>query len=161
MDGLGLTATGGRNEYLASLLENWLRRARESQRGHYQAAARLEHLNYWFGIPVVIMTTVVGTSVFASLQRRVDVRWQVMIGVFSVLAAVLASLQTFLRFSEKAEKHRSAGAAYGAIRRELEMILSVTPAEQDAKQLLDGLRTRIDALAKDAPEIPTHAWADK
>lgn len=152
------SVVGGRNEHLVSLLENWLRRTRESQRGHYKAAARLEHLNYWLGIPVVIMTTVVGTSVFASLQRRVDIRWQVMIGVFSVLAAVLASLQTFLRFSEKAEKDRSAGAAYGAIRRELEIFLSVAPIQEDPKQWLDGLRTRIDALAKDAPEIPVHAW---
>ncbi|HEV2989856.1 MAG TPA: SLATT domain-containing protein [Candidatus Angelobacter sp.] len=143
---------------LALLLERWLGRARESQRGHYEAATRLENLNHWLGIPVVVMTTVVGTSVFASLQRQMDLHWQVLVGLISVLAAVLAGLQTFLRFSEKAEKHRAAGAAYGAIRREIEMILAVPPADRNSKELLDGLRIRIDTLAKEAPEIPARVW---
>lgn len=41
------------------------------------AATKLEHLNYWLGIPVVVITALVGTSVFVDLQRRADSRWQI------------------------------------------------------------------------------------
>jgi len=140
------------------LLENWLRRARECQYGHYAAASTLSSRNYWLGIPVVILTSLVGTSVFATLQHEVDIRFKIATGLVSVLAAVLASLQTFLRVSEKAEKHRAAGATYGAVAREIEQGLNVPGSSDKEKEFLDNLRDRMDTLAKEAPEIPEYVW---
>lgn len=143
---------------LNSLLENWLRRARECQFGHYAAATVLARRNYWLGIPVVILTSLVGTSVFVTLQHEVDIRIKVATGLLSVLAAVLASLQTFLRTSEKAEKHRSSGALYGALAREIEQELNFPSKQGEQTEFLNGLRTQMDALAKEAPEIPAYVW---
>ena len=143
------------------LVRDWLRRVRESQHGHYAAAAALGCLHYCLGIPVLVMTTVVGTSVFASLQLQVQLRWHILTGLMSIGSAVLASLQTFLRFSEKAEKHRAAGAAYGAIRRELEMILSISVGDPTPQAILDGLRARMDTLAKEAPELSARRWENR
>ena len=89
------------------LLEQWLRRARENQLQHWESARHYENLNYSLGIPVVVLSTTVGTTVFATLQKQVRLSVQVTVGAVSVLAAVLAGLQTFLRFSERAERHRS------------------------------------------------------
>jgi hypothetical protein len=66
-------------------------------------------LNYLLGVPVVVLTTFVGTSVFATLQEDVNTSLRILVGAVSVFAAVLASLQTFLRYPERAEKHRIAG----------------------------------------------------
>ena len=143
---------------LNSLLKDWLRRTRESQFGHYAAAKRLGYLNYGLGIPVVVMSALVGSSVFAALGKQVDLRLQIAVGVTSVVTAALASLQTFLRFSEKAEKHRSSGAAFGAIRRRIEESLAVPPEPGEVKTLLAEVRGQMDTLAKEAPEIPSHVW---
>jgi hypothetical protein len=51
------------------LLRDWFRRLRESQFAHYESGKSYEHYNYRLGIPVVVLSTIVGTSVFASLGK--------------------------------------------------------------------------------------------
>ena len=78
------------------------------------------------------------------------------VGLASVLAAVLASLQTFLGYSERAEKHRVAGAKYGAIGRELEVMLrsqGEAPSEPIAR-LID----RLNSLALESPNNPQRIY---
>jgi hypothetical protein len=112
---------------------------------------RYAKLNFFFGFPTVILATVVGTSVFATLQSKPDLWWQVTVGVMSIGAAILAALQSFLGYNDKAEKHRTAGAKYNAIGRELELWLSLPVEDLDK---LDSIRQRIDALAQESPHIP-------
>lgn len=141
------------------LLTEWFRRIVLSQQGHYNASAYFERLNYWMGIPVVILSAFVGTSVFATLEKNVDTRLRIVIGLISVIAAVLASLQTFFRFSDRSEIHRDFGGRYGALRREIEQIISFPPSsEEELRQLLTDLRQRLDTLGTEAPEIPRWAW---
>ncbi len=141
------------------LLEDWRRRARESQHAHYETAKHFSRLNYMFGVLVVIATTVVGTSIFATLQEQGMLLLRVILGFISVAAAVLAALQTFLRYAERSEKHRAAGAAFGAIRRELEQMKAQPEGQQgDLKTFLDSVRERFDSLAQQTPEIPAFMW---
>ena len=80
----------------------------------------------------------------------------------SISAAVLASLQTFLAYSERAEKHRVAAAKYGALCRELDTIraelISISP------ELVESIRGKLDALAIESPQTPIKyykmAWAN-
>ena len=46
---------------------DWGKRAVAAQHAHYYLAAGLKRRNLALGIPVVIFTTVVGTSLFASM----------------------------------------------------------------------------------------------
>src|SRR5262249_53767340 len=125
------------------LLEDWRRRANESQYAHYETAKHFSRLNYLFGVPVVIATTVVGTSIFATLQEQGVLLLRVILGLISVAAAVLAALQTFLRYAERSEKHRAAGATFGAIRRELEQMHALPEGQRgDLKTFLDSVRER-------------------
>ena len=140
------------------LLMNWHRRLRETQFSHYEAAKPLSHAIYWLGIPVVVLSTFVGTSVFATLQEQVDIRLRVLVGFLSVAAAVLASLQMFLRFSERAEQHRTIAARAGSLRREVEQLLATTPQEV-AEDKLNSLRAEMDKLAEDAPSVSEKIWA--
>lgn len=131
----------------------WLRRARESQMGHYEMATALEARSYWLGVPVIVISGLVGTSVFASIAADViPVQAKLIVGVLSVLAAILSSLQTFFKFAERAEKHKTFGARFGAIRRELE-VLHASGAAHLEPHYIGTLRERLDRLAEEAPAV--------
>jgi hypothetical protein len=150
-------------EAVLSLLREWEERASVSQDAHYVRATRLGRYNLLFGIPVVVLTAIVGTSVFATLQEQVATGWQIAVGAVSVLAGVLASLQTFLRFQERAEKHRAAAELWSAIRREIDQMLALHPeylAERtDPKAYLDQLRGRMGEVSSQSPAIGEKDWA--
>jgi hypothetical protein len=74
------------------------------------------------------------------------------VGLASVAAALLTSLQTFLGYSERAEKHRLAGAKYGALGRELESLRSI--ANGASEEAMTKVRERLDALAVESPSTP-------
>lgn len=142
-----------------ALLSDWARRARESQFCHYEAAKYFSRIHYRMGVPVVVLTSLVGTTVYATLEKSVSVRVQLAVGAISVLAAVLAGLQTFLRFGERAEKHRTLGAQYGSIRRRLEMIKALSPERRGPiEDFLNNLRENLDSLAQSAPDVPPRIW---
>lgn len=138
------------------LLEEWLFRIRRSQKAHYEAATYFERLNFWLGIPVIVLTTIVGSSVFISLQNDTNAYMKFIVGTASIVAAILAGLQTFLRFSERSEQHRMCALKYGSIRRELELKLTFPP--DPIEPYLDDLRMRIDRFNDDSPTIPTAMW---
>lgn len=139
------------------LLRNWRHRAALSQEAHYARATRLATFNIWFGVPVVVLTTFVATSVFATLTEDPSLELRIFVGTVSALAAVLASLQTFLRFQERAEKHRASAELWASIRREIDEMLALHPdylAERsDPKRYLDDLRRRMDEVSAQSLEI--------
>jgi hypothetical protein len=137
---------------LKEVLNDWYQRVSVAHEAHYLSADYFTRKNYWLGIPVIALTTLVGTSVFATLQKQPEPWLQISVGLASVLAAVLASLQTFLRYSERAEKHRVAGAKYGALSRELEVLRASTKVESE--EIIAELRKRLDALSLESPHNP-------
>lgn len=139
------------------LLENWLRRLRESQFAHYEAAKSLSRSNYTLGIPAVILSTFVGTSIFASLGETLTPSIQIFVGIISVLAATLSAVQTFLGFSERAAKHREVASRYGSARRRIEEILAVS-GESVTPQEISTLRREIDSIAAEAPNVSDGIW---
>jgi hypothetical protein len=145
------------SEPVLSLLDEWRLRAAIAQEAHYSRATSLADYNIWFGVPVVALSTLVATSVFATLQEDVRIELRVVVGFVSALAAVLASLQTFLRFQERAEKHRVSAELWAAIRREIDQMLALHPqylAERsDPKKYLDDLRRRMDEVSAQSLEI--------
>ncbi|MGF6965197.1 hypothetical protein OKW43_002202 [Paraburkholderia sp. WC7.3g] len=136
------------------LLLKWIRRARESQMSHYDMADLLSARERRMGWLVTALTAFVGTAVFASLSAPpVSIGMRIVVGLVSVAAAMSAALQTFLRYAERAEKHRAAGARYGAVRRRLEAVFA---GDADAREThyLSAIRTELDRLAEDSPNVP-------
>lgn len=132
------------------LAVEWLHRAERTQHGHYLAALHFSQWHYWMGVPVVLLTAAVGTSVFATLQNKPDAWVQITVGLLSFLAALLAALQTFLGYGERAEKHRLAGARYGGIGRRLELLL----ASDSGWEALKEIEEELNSLAQESPNIP-------
>jgi hypothetical protein len=142
------------------LIKDWFRRVRESQRVHYECGVRYSRLNYWLGIPTIILTTLVGTAVFASWEQADGGQYRVLLGLVSIAAGVLASLQTFLGFSHRADRHRATGAGYGAVRRSLELLKTFPPADvTDLQRQVENIKASMDKLAETGPEVPTRIKA--
>jgi conflict system pore-forming effector with SLATT domain len=134
----------------------WQGRVNESRAVHYETAKQYERRDLLLGVPVVMLTTLVGTSVFAALGQSVHLWAQIAVGLCSVVAAVLAGLQTFLRFAERAEKHRMVAVRYGALNRKIEALLALG-GDLPRDQVL-GLCKRIDDLSAEAPSTPNWVW---
>ena len=134
----------------------WIRRARESQMAHYEMANSLSHKGRFLGVPVIVITSLIGTSVFASLASEIIPAWSKMaVGFLSLAAVVLSSLQTFFNYSDRAEKHRSSGANFGAVRRKLEIIYAKREHGINIDEV-EALRKELDGLAKDSLHVQTH-----
>lgn len=143
----------------AELVLTWLRRARESQFSHYDAADRLGHYGQVFGVPVIVITAIVGASAFASiLAEAVPLYAKLIAGLCSLGATVLSSLQTFFKFSERSEKHRIFAAKFGAVRRELEMLHVQTQTQLTTTELT-AVRMKLDKLAEEAPDVGTAVFS--
>ncbi|MEH1168074.1 SLATT domain-containing protein [Micromonospora sp. CPCC 205539] len=141
-----------------TLLERLRLRAHRSSRAQYLAGKRANWWHNFLGIPVVVSTAIVGTSIFANISSKPQTAWVILAGALSLLAAVLASLQTFFKFSERAEKHRNAGAAYAALKREMDILklgletASIGPAE--AYERLSQLTEGLNSLQRESLDVP-------
>ncbi len=134
------------------LITDWFRRVRESQQIHYECANHFGRMHLVLGIPTVILSTLAGTAVFASLAK--DAHGQIIVGLTSILVAVLAGLQTFLSLSKRSDGHRITAAKYAAVRRLLEELKTHPPDASNLRQAVTEVRKSMDALAETAPEVP-------
>jgi hypothetical protein len=142
---------------IEQLLQDWRNRVYAAQAAYYQEAERLRRRQYQLGIPTVIVSSLVGTAVFADLDKVTTLRW--VVGSVSILAAVLASLQTFLKFGENATLHGVAADWFAAIRREIEEILALpVDLRGNPKACLDAIRQEINKAGQKSPELRETLW---
>jgi hypothetical protein len=139
------------------VLADWYKRVAVTQRAHYLSADHFGRRKYWLGVPAATLSIVVGTSVFATVAKQPEIWVQIAVGLASVAAAVLAGLQTFLGYAERAEKHRLAGAKYGALGRELEQLRASGVYDGDQ---ISEVRQRLDNLATESPNNPLSIYRE-
>jgi hypothetical protein len=136
------------------LMTDWFRRVRESQQIHYACSNHFSRLHLLLGIPTVLLSTLAGTAVFASLVKELGANEKIAVGLISLLAASLASLQTFLNLSKRSDNHRTSAARYAGVRRLLEELKTFPPAPEKLPDALAQVRQEMNALAEAAPEVP-------
>jgi len=152
-----VTGTGAWSPQVDALLEDWHHRVYAAQTAHYASADLFRTLNYVVGVPAVILSSVVGTSLFAGLEK--DSPRTMLVASTSILAAILGALQTFLRFAERATLHASAADWYSAIRRDIEEILHLPVEDRGTpKDCLDEVRKEMNRAAQDSPELSARRW---
>src|ERR687885_393805 len=96
------------------LLEERRKLAWSAQHAYYERASILGAFIYLIGIPVVLVTAIAGSAIVAGNSSETPV--PLWIGVITVSATVLASLQTFFRFGERAAFSAVAAAKYARVR---------------------------------------------
>ena len=141
---------------IEQLLRDWHKRVYAAQTAYYEVAERFSRRNYQLGIPVVIVSSLVGTAVFSDWGNK----W--VVGSISILAAVMASLQTFLKFGENASLHGAAADWFAAIRRDIEETLALSPEMRGRpKACLDSIRQEMNKAGQKSPELSEHLWRNK
>jgi MFS family permease len=151
----------GSNADVRSLAERYRLAVQESNRGHYVAAERVERRGSALGIASAGLGIVVATSIFATLQASPSSGWRIAAGILAAAAAVLAAMETFLGYGKRAAEHRSAGAAYGRLRREFDVFLLEFATAKDRRILLSNLeelRRRMDELGETSSLIPPRSY---
>ncbi|MBA2594837.1 MAG: SLATT domain-containing protein [Pseudomonadota bacterium] len=145
-----------------ALLKDWRQRSAAASEAHYKLASDLRRKNLMLGVPVVIFSSCVGTSLFASLadpEAGIAPAFKITIGSISVAAAILAALQTFLRFGERAEKHVVAADWYAAVRRDIEQVLALSPKDRGTpRSCFDRIRKQMSKVGQHSPEIGDRLW---
>lgn len=149
--------TGDWTDKVEELLRDWRRRVFAAQQAHYKSADLFRFLNYLLGVPAIIFSSIVGTAIFAGLEK--DSPRTLIVASASIIAAVLTGLQTFLRFPERALQHAKAGAWYSAIRRDIEQTLHLSIKDREkAKDFVDKTRKEINRVSQDSPELRSRRW---
>lgn len=130
------------------VLERWLKRSRESQLSHHLMAETLQERHTKLGICVIFVTAISGaTTITVALGETA----KLFLGLFTIFAAILSSLQTFLKLEERANRHRLAGAGYGNVRRKLELANTMKPEDIDTS--LKEAEAELSKLAQESPSV--------
>jgi hypothetical protein len=151
-----LAAPRGENastEQPPGTLQQWQNGLRISHIGHSQAESFYRRYWRFLGVGVIVVSSLVGTTIFASLESSPSFWWRLAAGILSLAAAVGAALQTFLGFGELADRHRDAARAYGTIPRQLEQELLGADDDLDAA-VLEKIRVAWDDADQAAPALP-------
>jgi hypothetical protein len=138
-----------------ALLEDWHFRVTRAQFGHQLSADKTHIWHLLLGVPVVIFTTIVGTGAFAAINQDTDNFWKVAAGTISIIAAVLASMQTFFGFGERSDRHRIAATRYASTRRSIELALT----SHDAASV-PFIKGEMDRTGAGAPQIDRGKWEE-
>lgn len=126
---------------------------------HYEAASKMDAKNYILGVFVIALTAIVGTSVFATLAEEPHFWAKIIVGLISLLATILSAMQTFLRFSERAQIHRKSGAKFGSLLAEIEQINAFSFEDnKKIKEWCSEFRKRWDHLGLESPTVPPSIW---
>jgi hypothetical protein len=115
------------------------------------------------GVFVVITTSLVGTGVFASLARSPVLAVQVITAILSVVAVVLAALQTFLGYADLHIKHKIAGVEYAHVESDLRVLIAKYSSESisgnsSAIKEFEEIKKRFDELGRNSPTVPIDVW---
>ncbi len=138
-----------------NLIDEWRRGLRISHRAHYESAKHYEHMHWMLSLPAVLVSALLGTTVFAGLQHS-DAAWiRTAMAILSVATVGLSSLQAALRFAERSERHKTAATQIGEVRRALEQQLVFMHRDE---LTLEELRKKWDAADRQAPTIPSRIY---
>lgn len=134
-------------------LQEWNKGIRISQIANLRANTHYDTLNTKLDWLVIISSFVVGISSFSILALSLDLRILFVVGIISIIAAVLSSVSTSLNYPQVAEKHLRAGRKYGELRRRVDEFLCLK-SDPELEQILDQILMEWDMLDAESPDIP-------
>lgn len=125
-----------------------------SAKGHFNTAVIWNRRHYWLGVPATAFGALAGAAFVKDCPEIAS--------LLSLAATILTALVTFLKPTERASEHKTAGDQYLALRndarlfREIELL-----APEDGQPLTDKIKAlsqRRNELNQGSPEIPRKAF---
>ena len=128
---------------------------------HIMEGARCDLYGRRIGLAVVILTTVVGTSIFVTLGENPQWAAKLTVGFVGVAAAVAAAWKENAQYEKRSQSHETAGGKYEHLRYGVEelrdkLAMGVVSREVAEKQL-EEFENTAEKLATDAPALPDKA----
>jgi hypothetical protein len=141
------------------ILKNWGEAAACYRYLHYKAYIMYKRMCFRFTLPIIILSTITGTANFAQESFPLVVRPYVpsMIGTLNLTAAILTTIQQFLKVNELMESHRVSYIHYGKLARtiRLDLTLPITERSHDGNGMVSSCRTEYDRLIEQSPPMPS------
>lgn len=131
--------------------EEWEIRLNVAQAGHYIACEKYQKINNLLGIPLVILSSFVSAFLFFDQPSS---HISLFLKIAGVVVVILASVQTFIRPSEKSEMHRVKATKYGSLKRKIELINSQPSLPGESPFIAKELITEWNSIAEDSPVTP-------
>jgi hypothetical protein len=138
---------------VSELLTKWIETAHENAMAHRKEAIVLKRRYTQIGAPSVVLSAVVGTSIFAAIQEAAQsFALKSLLALLSMIAAALAALITFFSFQERAAIHRIASEEYDdmALRLEVPRTSLIAMAPEGWRNVLDGYSQTLEAIGRRA-----------
>jgi len=140
-----------------NLLKQWADKAKCYQWLHNKSREIYQRKNAWFTIPVIIISTTVGTANFAQDRFSDDIRPYIVIsiGTLSLIAGIITTIYQFLKISEINEAHRTSLLSWGKFHVNIESELSRHPLDRiEPSELIKISKDEFNRLLEISPFIP-------
>ena len=146
-----------------NILVEWADKAACYRWLHTKCHAQYRRSNYWFTLPVIVLSTLTGTANFAQDRFGENIKpWvSVGIGALNIFAGILTTIQQFLKIGELNEAHRVSSIAWDKFYRNIKVELAKAPKERTpVLQQLKGAKEEFDRLMETSPAISEVVIAD-
>ena len=138
------------------ILKKWADKSLCFKMMHERAYKKYWCLNAWFNIPVIIISTITGTSNFASESFGNGLGYiTFIIGGFNLFAGILATIGTYTGVAQKLEAHRFSSVAWDKFSRKLQIELLKSRSDRlNAKDFIKQSAEEYDRLIEMSPILP-------
>jgi hypothetical protein len=143
------------------LLLIWERRSTLAAVAHSRSANRCGNWDTRLGALSVILTAIVGTSVFAALQKSFSTTAKVAVAFLTVGAAVTSAVHTFAGLAERKSSYEVASRRHAAVRRRIESArarLASGAAPNEVWREVEEIRSEMDTVAASNPNASGRIW---
>jgi len=123
---------------------------------HSRSHLAYANLKAWFTIPVICMSTITGTANFAfqKYDNNVQDVASNVIGAVNIAAAIISTVDQFLKISEFNEAHRVSSISWDKFYRNIKVELAKHPSERiNATHMLKISKEEFDRLMETSPMI--------
>lgn len=120
-----------------------------SGKAQFNAGDRWNSYHLWLGLPAIILSAAAGTAFFKDFPD--------LAGILASVVAILTSLSTFLKPSERASNHKSSGAQFLTLRNDARVLrtIKLVAASHDATAVasLDDITKRRNELNQASSQV--------
>jgi len=145
--------------YLEDLISNWADNALSYSWLNLHSEIKYRRLNYMFTIPIVILSTIVGTinvGMNSLFPQNLVQYGQIGTGSIGIFTGILGTLQNFFKYAQLSEAHRSIAISWHKFYRHLKTELALEAmCRKPAGEFFRASKAEMDRLLDSSPYIPS------
>lgn len=144
------------NEYTEKLLKSWAESANCLKIMHYKAYIQTWYRNAMFKIPILILSTLVGTMNLSmgDLDKSYQIYIMYILGFINITNSILLSIATVMEYTQHLEAHRIAYVEWGKFSRKIQIELSKKRSHRnDCNEFMASITKEYDHIYDIAPML--------